>query len=117
MPALIPIHILRQLSPAAAKIYLTFITQTDQSVFSISLPIRTLARQTGYSPRSCTLALRQLRTLNLLVPHPRRYHAPTAYMVGAPPTKDQFDQTQAQSAPVVAQPIAPVNPENPPSCP
>ncbi len=115
MPSSSPTYILRQLTPSAAKIYLTFLAATDSDNLTntISIPIRTLARRTGYCTRTCTLALSKLRSLKLLQQTRRRRHTPASVHTGAPPTKDQFEQTEAQSGAVPAQSAAPVNEQKP----
>jgi len=84
---MLPDYILRQLSPAAAKIYLILLLRHEriQKFRLCQISIDQLTDLSARSPRTCAKAIKELIGLGLLLRIPRQYHTPNAYQLLSPP--------------------------------
>ena len=78
-----PQHLLPQLSPNSAKIYLILLSLLDPRRRDplVIAPMLRLIQLSDLSARTCSRALRQLRDLQLIRRLRRRYHAPNVYLL------------------------------------
>jgi hypothetical protein len=104
---MIPLHILPQVSPTAAKLYLVLLANLDpQNPYPLCRAnITTLARLSALSVRTCWTGLRELTGLRLLQRLPRKYHQPNAYLL-LPGRDPSTMQPTAQFTAPTAQPAA-----------
>ena len=106
---MLPTHLLPQLSPIAAKVYFVLLstgdTQKRPPTTQISLPkLSTLA---GLAPRTCSRALHQLKSLQLIHARPHPHHAPPIYFLIPP---QALQPPKPPSTPVQANTSSPCKP-------
>ena len=77
---MLPLTLLPQLSPAAAKVYLVLVcahrSQSDNRIPVITISLDIISQLAALSRRTCTFALQELGNLKLLRRLPRRYPRP-----------------------------------------
>ena len=71
---------LHSLSPNACKLFLLFQALSQGRL--IVAPVQDLARQCGFSLRTCRIALSELLATRLILRQPARYHSPCTYLFG-----------------------------------
>ncbi|HVT80138.1 MAG TPA: hypothetical protein VHM90_05730 [Phycisphaerae bacterium] len=114
---LFPAELVRLLAPNSAKLYLAFLSffkpDADPPLMFVSLA--QLSQRTGLAPRTCTRAIRELKSVHLIHNAPHRYRRPTAYILlppraPSPPPQATSKPNASQSSPNQATPLNPHGP-------
>ncbi|HUO07701.1 MAG TPA: hypothetical protein VM008_05345 [Phycisphaerae bacterium] len=102
--------ILAEISPTAAKIYLALstLTRPNSEPPTAQISLHALSELTTLSARTCTDALRELLTLQLIARRPTTFHAPRIYEILPFP----YTQPAATLPPVNSHPAATLPPSN-----
>lgn len=112
---MLPTHLIPQLSPTAAKLYLAISTLTqDRRNRDPDLTLKNLCRLCAFSRSTCLRALRQLRDLKLVLrvpdpspPEPQPRHTPSP---NQPPRGTETSPMTPKSDPEGVSPMTPPPP-------
>src|SRR5438309_1950482 len=101
-----PTHLITQLSPIAAKLYLTLHLYPDPAAAPpiAQVSLQDLSAHTGMSERSCTSALRLLLDLKLITRLPKPLRQSSRYQIHPFPNPQPAAPLLPDTQPVATQP-------------